>query len=95
MLSLRQRLNFVERADAVRRLQQIGENRRARIFQGSMLNEIDRLRGDLRYSTPAVTQQMKGDINRYVENLKALKTPDDGGTGTSLRPIRNKQKKKQ
>ena len=95
MLSLRQRLNFVERADGVRRLQQIGENRRARILQGSMLNEIDRLRGDLRYSTPAVTQMMKEDINRYVEKLKAMKIPEDGGTGTSLpRPIRNKQKKK-
>ena len=71
LLSLSQRINFLDRADAVRRLQEVGEVRRAHVLQAGMLNEIDRLRGELRYTTPEVNAAMKANIAELTEKLKA------------------------
>ena len=44
--------------------------RRAHILQAGMLNEIDRLRGELRYTTPHVNAAMKANIAELTEKLK-------------------------
>ena len=42
---LAKRHAFVQRADAVRRLQQIGRDREASLLRSGAINEIQRLRG--------------------------------------------------
>ena len=74
LLSLPQRINFLDRADAVRRLNEVGEFRRASILQAGMLNEIDRLRGELRYASPNVSATMKQNIEDLTGKLRAMPT---------------------
>jgi hypothetical protein len=79
LLSLKKRNAFLARADAVRRLQLIGENRRAAILKSGMLMDIDRLRGDLRYATPQVNQLMKQHIEQMVEKIRNMRQPEFHG----------------
>ncbi len=71
-LPLAKRHAFVQRADAVRRLQQIGRDREAALLRSGAINEIHRLRGDLRFSAPHVNQIMKRDIEILLETLRHL-----------------------
>ncbi len=71
-LPLAKRHAFVARADAVRRLQQIGRDREASLLRSGAINEIERLRGDLRYSSPHVNALMKRDIELLLAQLQHM-----------------------
>ncbi len=65
-MSLSQRVAFLTRADAVRRLQQIGRNREAGLLRAGLVNEISRLRGELRYATPHINALMRRDVEAML-----------------------------
>ena len=69
-VSLEKRVAFLHRADAVRRLQQIGRNREAGLLRSGLVNEISRLRGELRYANPHVTALMRRDVDVLLEKLR-------------------------
>ncbi len=94
-LPLKQRHAFVVRADAVRRLQQIGRDREAALLRTGAINEIERLRGDLRYSAPHVNQIMKRDIEHLLEQLKYMpqvQRPGPLASVTSIPPPLRKKR---
>ncbi len=69
-VSLNQRMAFLTRADAVRRLQLIGRNREAGLLRAGLVNEISRLRGELRYATPHINALMRQDVAELLEKLR-------------------------
>ncbi len=69
-VSLNQRMAFLTRADAVRRLQLIGRNREAGLLRAGLANEISRLRGELRYATPHINALMRQDVAELLEKLR-------------------------
>ena len=71
-LPLAKRHAFVARVDAVRRLQQIGRDREAALLRSGAIDEIHRLRGELRYSTPHVNAIMKRDIELLLAQLQHM-----------------------
>ena len=93
-LSLAKRHAFVQRADAVRRLQQIGRDREAALLRLNTISEIQRLRGDLRYAAPHVNHIMKRDIELLMEQLKYMPRVDPGGHAhvTSIPPALRKRR---
>ncbi len=97
-MPLAQRHAFVARADAVRRLQMIGRDREASLLRTGAINEIERLRGDLRYSAPEVNRIMKRDIELLLEQLKHIPPVQRPGPlvgATAIPPaLRKKGKKK-
>ncbi len=96
-IPLARRHAFVARADAVRRLQQIGRDREASLLRSGAINEIERLRGDLRYSSPAVNQMMKRDIDILLEQLQHIPQVQRPGPlvgATAIPPLRKGKKKK-
>ncbi len=95
-IPLAKRHAFVARADAVRRLTQIGRDREASLLRSGAINEIERLRGDLRYSAPNVNQIMKRDIELLLEQLKhipVVQRPGPLASVTSIPPPLRKKKR--
>ncbi len=94
---LAQRHAFVARADAVRRLQQIGRDREASLLRSGTINEIQRLRGDLRYSAPHANLIMKRDIELLLAQLQHMPPVQRPGPLASVTaipaPLRKRRKK--
>ncbi len=94
---LARRHAFVARADAVRRLQMVGRDREASLLRTGAINEIERLRGDLRYSAPEVNRIMKRDIELLLEQLKHIPQVQRPGPLTSVTgippPLRKRKKR--
>jgi hypothetical protein len=84
-LTLKKRISFLERADAVRRLQQIGRHREASLLKANIHNEIGRLRGELRFAEPYLTNVMKHEIERLVQQLRGVPHRQDAGHWGALR----------
>jgi hypothetical protein len=82
-LALKKRTAFLDRADAVRRLQQIGRHREASLLRANIMNEIGRLRGDLRVADPYMNHMIKGEIEKLVGQLRAV--PHSAGHWGALR----------
>ena len=70
--SLESRARFLARADAVRRLQLIGRNREAGLLRAGVINEIHRLRSDMRRADPYTSTAMGREVEALVEHLKRL-----------------------
>ncbi len=70
--SLESRVRFLARADAVRRLQLISHHRAAGLLRAGVLNEIQRLRSDMRRADPYVSASMAQEVQALVEHLKRL-----------------------
>jgi hypothetical protein len=79
----------------VRRLQQIGRDREANLLHAGAINEIHRLRGDLRFSAPHVNAMMKRDIETLLESLRRLPAVPRVGPYASVTsippPVRKKR----
>lgn len=70
--SLQSRLRFLERTDAIRHLQLIGRNREANLLRAGVINEISRLRSEMRRASPWTTGQMGEEVRALVTKLKSL-----------------------
>jgi hypothetical protein len=84
-LTLKKRTAFLERADAVRRLQQIGLHRQASLLKTNIFHDINRLRGELRTADPYTNSLIKREIESLVQQLKAVPHRQDAGHWGALR----------
>jgi hypothetical protein len=83
-LTLAKRTSFLERADAVRRLQQIGLHRQASLLRANIHNEIERLRGDLHVATPYMGHFIKKEIEALVKQLQSAPRHEYAGHWGSI-----------
>jgi hypothetical protein len=79
---LKKRVAFLERADAVRRLQQIGRHREASLIKANIENDISRLRG-ISFTVPHMSAVVLREIERLTRQLREL--PRDAGHWGAVR----------
>jgi hypothetical protein len=83
-LTLKKRISFLERADAVRRLQQIGLHRQASLLKANIQNDISRLQG-LRVADPYMNDVVQREIANLVHRLRAVPHRSDAGHWGAVR----------
>ena len=75
-LGIKRRIAILDRMDAVKRLQNVGEERKAQLLHRSTKDEIDRLRGVLRHTVPtnarAVIEHL-AHLNSELSKMKQYK----------------------
>jgi hypothetical protein len=75
-LGIKRRITILDRMDAVKRLQSVGEERKAQLLHRSTKDEIDRLRGVLHHTRPtnsrAVIEHL-AHLNHELSKMKQYK----------------------
>jgi hypothetical protein len=75
-LGIKRRITILDRMDAVKRLQNVGEERKAQLLHRSTKDEIDRLRGVLHHTAPtnarAVLEHL-AYLNHELSKMKPYK----------------------
>ena len=72
-LGIKRRITILDKMDAVKRLQSVGEERKAQLLHRSTEEAIDRLRGVLRHTVPTNAQAITEYLTQLQDQLRKMK----------------------